>query len=134
MLRATNTSYRGRLSQILSGLVDSVSQLSHIFYRFAAKYPTTNFIENENAGDLERTKFNNHFEKIVPWLPEGEGSLLLCGVDDLRQLKSLRSCFAPSHMLSDQHEGTVTRFLDQVSTNNFGRRYEACEWGITSRG
>jgi hypothetical protein len=50
MIKATKLSYRGRLSHILSGLVDSVSQLSHVFYRFAAKYPITNFIEGKGFG------------------------------------------------------------------------------------
>lgn len=51
MIKATKTSYHGRLSRVLSRLVDSVSQLSHVFYSFAAKYPTTNFIEGKGLSN-----------------------------------------------------------------------------------
>lgn len=50
MIKATKISCRGRLSHILSDLVDSVFQLSHVYYKFAAKYPTTNFIEGKGLG------------------------------------------------------------------------------------
>lgn len=50
MIKATKISYRRQLSSILSGLVDSVSQLSHVYYKFAAKYPTTNFMEGKGSG------------------------------------------------------------------------------------
>ena len=45
MIKATKKTHRGRLSHVLSRLADSVSQLSYVFYRFLAKYPTTNFID-----------------------------------------------------------------------------------------
>lgn len=47
MIKATKTSHYGRLSHVLSRLVDSVSQLSHVFYSFATKYPMTNFVEGK---------------------------------------------------------------------------------------
>lgn len=50
MIKATKISCRGRLSYILSDLANSVSQLSHVYYKFAAKYPTTNFIEGKGFG------------------------------------------------------------------------------------
>lgn len=50
MIKETKISCRARLSYILSGLVDSVSQLSHVYYKFATKYPTTNFIEDIGYG------------------------------------------------------------------------------------
>ena len=45
MIKATRKIHRGRLPHVLSRLADSVSQLSYVFYRFVAKYPTTNFID-----------------------------------------------------------------------------------------
>ena len=45
MSKAIEASHRVRLSQISPGLVDSVSQLSHVFHKFAARYSITCFIE-----------------------------------------------------------------------------------------
>ena len=51
MIMATKTSHYGQLLHVLPRLVDSVSQLSHVFYSFAAKYPTTNFIEGKGLSN-----------------------------------------------------------------------------------
>ena len=45
MFQASEARFPGRLSQTLSALTRSVSQLSHVFHKFAAKYPLINFIE-----------------------------------------------------------------------------------------
>ena len=51
MIKDMKTNERSWLSHVPSRLVDSVSQLSHVFHRFAAKYPTTNFIEGQGLGN-----------------------------------------------------------------------------------
>lgn len=53
MIKETKISCPARLSYILSGLVDSVSQLSHVYYKFATKYPTTNFIEEDIGSGID---------------------------------------------------------------------------------
>lgn len=45
MIKAPEARFPGKLSQILSVFVSSVSQLSHVFHKFAAKYSIVNFIE-----------------------------------------------------------------------------------------
>lgn len=94
--------YRGRLSQILADLVDSVSQLSHIFYRFASKYPITNFVYGQHA-DVK--KFNSEFEEVVLWGYEEDGNngTTCCAIDELDRQESLRKHFAPLYILSSPH-------------------------------
>ena len=104
MLRETKTVYQGLLSQILSGLVDSVSHLSHVFYRYAAKYPTTNFIESKNVEEQETTKLNDS-EEVISWPEIGPHSLSLFATDDLNKLELLRKHFVPCHVLFNEHEG-----------------------------
>ncbi|KAH7303171.1 hypothetical protein B0I35DRAFT_415342 [Stachybotrys elegans] len=71
MIRASKTTFPGKLSQIFSALVSTVSHLSHLFYRFSAKYPIANFIEGQGIsadhpviGKLGI--FDTNFEDVVP--------------------------------------------------------------------
>ena len=53
LIKATKTSHGGWLLHTLPRLVDTVSRLSHVFHRFAARYPTINFIEGKGFGNSE---------------------------------------------------------------------------------
>lgn len=61
MFKAQKMSFSGGLSQILPSIVSSVSQLSHVFYEFVAKYPIVNFIEGRGIFTNEpvRNKYTN---------------------------------------------------------------------------
>ncbi|KAJ3547132.1 hypothetical protein NM208_g1667 [Fusarium decemcellulare] len=113
MLNATKMGYPGRLSQILLSLVESVSHLSHVFCRFAAKYPTVNFtysVQSPGPGDaVDNYKFGNDVEKIVSWPTDSLDGLAYCRVDDVKQLTTLREHFAPSHVLSSAYDDIDTK-------------------------
>ncbi|PNP80395.1 hypothetical protein FNYG_05994 [Fusarium nygamai] len=106
MLRETNTSYRGRLSKILLALVDSVSYLSHTFWRFVAKYPIVNFVHNvpdtgpKGTSDTENYVFGNGFETVVSWPTLSPDELGYCRMDDIEQHTILREHFYPCDMFS----------------------------------
>ncbi|KAG5774920.1 hypothetical protein H9Q73_011403 [Fusarium xylarioides] len=101
MLKETNTSYRGRLSQILLALVDSVSHLSHTFWRFVAKYPIVNFVHNvpdtgpKDTSDTENYVLGNSFETVVSWPTLSHDELGYCRMDDIEQHTILRQHFYP---------------------------------------
>ena len=50
-IRATKTNDHGQQSSISSDFVNRVSEISHVFFRFAAKYSITNFIEGKGFRD-----------------------------------------------------------------------------------
>ncbi|KAG5760011.1 hypothetical protein H9Q72_011870 [Fusarium xylarioides] len=106
MLKETNTSYRGRLSKILLALVDSVSHLSHTFWRFVAKYPIVNFVHNvpdtgpKGTSDTENYVFGNNFERVVSWPTLSPDELGYCRMDDIEQHTILREHFYPCENFS----------------------------------
>lgn len=109
MLKATKINYRGRLSLILSRLMDAVSQLSHSFYTFAAKYPITNFVGIEPSDEQDASKFGNDFEEVVPWPKQDDNNSEFCDMDDLNKLESLRTYFAPNDVLAPQFNGMFNK-------------------------
>lgn len=94
MLNATNISYRGRLSEILSGLMGSASQLSHAFYKFAAKYKIRNIIGKDGSDESEPMKFNSTFEEVISRSETGDG-MLCCSIHDVEYLALVRKAFTP---------------------------------------
>ncbi|KAK7402650.1 hypothetical protein QQX98_011596 [Neonectria punicea] len=110
MIRTTKMSYRGRLSRLLSDLVECVSELSHVFYQFATKYPTTNFIcsvvkaGSDAACETEMHIFDNDAEKVVVWPTTSYDGFALCSINHAEKLRSLREHFAPCHMISYPEE------------------------------
>ena len=122
MLKATKINYRGRLSLILSRLMDAVSQLSHSFYTFAAKYPITNFVGIGPSDEQDASKFGNDFEEVVPWLKQDDNNPEFCDMDDLNKLESLRTYFAPNAVLAPQFNGMFNNHAISsiLSTNLIG--------------
>jgi hypothetical protein len=104
MLKATKRRYQGRLSQILSSLVEWVRQLSHTFSSIASKYTITNFIHNEGIGGLG--KLNVTFEKVKIWQGSGLGVISQSDPSYLQKLESLRASFAPGHIESNLYQRT----------------------------
>ena len=45
-------------------------------------------------------KFNNNSEKVVSWPEKDFNSLMFCAVDDFDKLESIRTHFAPGHLLN----------------------------------
>lgn len=107
LIRTTNESYRGRLSSILSGLVESVSSLSHAFFRFEAKYDITSVVPGASVATLE-TEPVNTLKVTVQWPDIEDPGLTVCGVNDLAKLEMLRTAFAPVYLLSDQAQGKLS--------------------------
>ncbi|KAK1505510.1 ankyrin-1 [Colletotrichum abscissum] len=105
MLKATNIGYTGRLSQLLSGLVDAVAQLSHVFRKFAVKYPTTDFIQVDGEYTPKMSQSSNP-EFGVLWPMRGPKGAAMCAVNNLDELGLLRRLFTPDHILFD-HEGSI---------------------------
>ncbi|KAF4448950.1 putative ankyrin repeat protein [Fusarium austroafricanum] len=69
MIEAQDLRFIGRLSQVLSTLVHSVSQLSHVFHKFATKYQIANFVEELGTDTStpiigELGSLNNDFETV----------------------------------------------------------------------
>ncbi|KAH8743652.1 hypothetical protein BGZ57DRAFT_779192 [Hyaloscypha finlandica] len=95
MIKAPDAGFDGQLSQILSGLVNSVSQLSHVFHKFAGKYHITNFIETKG---VSTRIFGNDVEHVVSCSGKDFNSILFCDINDLDQLGSLRTHFAPTYL------------------------------------
>jgi hypothetical protein len=112
LIKATNESYRGRLSSILFGLVESVSNLSLAFSRFEAKYAITSVVPNDSIGALEGEAVDNNKLKLtVQWPDSQDHDIAVCGMNDLAKLELLRTTFAPVYLLSDQAQGQSSLLL-----------------------
>ncbi|WQF82582.1 Putative B30.2/SPRY domain, P-loop containing nucleoside triphosphate hydrolase [Colletotrichum destructivum] len=122
LLEVTDIKDTGRFSQLLSGLVESVSQLSHSFYRFAAKYSTSDFVQGVDDS-LEHLEKPSASKTVIRWPKRGsQNGLAICSVDDLGELELLREHFAPLEVLwsrletSDSHCAVVSATGDNVET------------------
>lgn len=103
LIRSTteSSSYRGRLSGILPELVESVSHLSHVFFRVESKYVIKNIVPDDDAA-LETSPRKKSWTTVRLL----DHDLSVCDVEDFYKMKILRSHFAPFYMLSDVSPGT----------------------------
>lgn len=103
MIRVDSTCrYKGRLElEAVSALADSVSQLSHVFYRFASKYPITNFVYGCHAAIQQ---FNSDFETVVPWKQDASSEAMHGAIEeDIGIYEALRRHFSPLYTPSNSH-------------------------------
>ncbi|UKZ77698.1 hypothetical protein TrVFT333_005422 [Trichoderma virens FT-333] len=100
MLNATGISYRDRLSEILSGLIRSVSQLSNVFHIFAAKYKITNMIGKECSDEYDPMRFNSTFEEVIS-RSKTHHEMLCCSIHDVEYLELMRKAFTPRAVHQD---------------------------------
>lgn len=92
--------YRDRLSEMSLVLADVVSQLSHVFYRFASKYPIANFVHGRHAVIQE---FNSEFENVVPWKQDAHCDTMDGSIEDLDNCESLRRHLSPLYTPPSSH-------------------------------
>ncbi|KAM0451418.1 hypothetical protein ACHAO4_006093 [Trichoderma viride] len=92
--------YRDRLSEMSLVLADVVSQLSHVFYRFASKYPIANFVHGRHAVIQE---FNSEFENVVPWKQDAHCETTDGSIEDLDNCESLRRHLSPLYTPPSSH-------------------------------
>lgn len=98
-MEKTTEKYRGSLSSILSGLVESVANLSHTFFRYEAKYTITSIVPNDNSLALDTSIPINRLGKTVQWPTSDDSGLTECGEDDLTALEILKTHLAPSSII-----------------------------------
>lgn len=87
--------YRSRPSDMVSVLADFVSQLSHVFYRFASKYPISNFVYGRHAIIQQ---FRSNFETVVFWEQYVDSDRR-----SLNNYESLRRHFSPLYIPPSSH-------------------------------
>lgn len=81
-----------------------MSQISHAFYRFVAKYRITTFMEHKDGCQSKTTRFDDSV-KVELWLGMVQDGLIPLALNYLDKLEALRKHFAPNQVLSDQDEG-----------------------------
>ncbi|KAL7950550.1 hypothetical protein V8C42DRAFT_340175 [Trichoderma barbatum] len=101
-LNATNISYRGGLSEILSGLGGSVTQLSNVFDTFAANYKITNIISDDGGYEYEPKKFNTAFQEVIS-RSKADDEMLCCSIQDVEYLETIRKAFTPRYVKQDPY-------------------------------
>ena len=80
----------------------SVRVLATIDRYLTTSCDTEPYSKDANALQVvgELGKFNNVIEKVVSWPDKDFNGLTFCAVHDLDNLKSLRTHFAPAHLLN----------------------------------
>lgn len=83
----------------------------------------------------ELGKFNNNFEKVVSWPEKDFNSLMFCAVDDPDKLESIRTHFAPAHVLNqgmsiNLRNKRPLRAIANISTAMSGHLSEASQVAI----
>ncbi|KAK1250647.1 hypothetical protein MKX08_010650 [Trichoderma sp. CBMAI-0020] len=111
--------YRGRLSETILVLADVVSQLSHVFYQFAPKYPIANFVHGRHAVVQQ---FNSEFETVVPWKQDANCETTHGLIEDLDNYESLRRHLSPLHIPPSSHHSPT--FDDQESATSSSRAFD----------
>jgi len=93
LIKATNESYGGRLSDTLLRLVESVSNLSRAFFLFETRYDIASVTPRDSVVTLETAV--NTLKVTVQWPDIEDLDLTVCGANNLAKLEILRTAFAP---------------------------------------
>ncbi|KAL7927398.1 ankyrin repeat-containing domain protein [Trichoderma austrokoningii] len=105
--------YRDELFKRASDLASSMFQLSHVFYRFASKYPITNFFHGRHA-DIQQ--FKSDFETVVPWKQEASSKAMHGAIEDLGICEALRQHFCPLYIPSNSHHSPCMTSLASIDS------------------